>query len=250
LIDMRPEPLSIKEGGCMQTEKDAGIVDWIGRLGAAGAQHIQGRFHMGRSWAYARLNRLANDGLLEQHQLLYRQPGLYVATAEGLRWRGLQRLGVHHVTPGGFEHAWQVATVAVAFHHGLPGWTQLSDREIRDLEVGRGELVASARVGELPGGRPAVHRSDLALMSNDGGVVAVEVELSVKAARRLQAICRAYARARHINHVYYLAAPAAAKAVSRAVEQTRAQDRITVLPLDDVGRLVAAETGEASDGRV
>jgi hypothetical protein len=234
----------------MQTNRDAEIVDWVGRLGAAGHQHIQSRFRMGRSWAYHRLNQLVADGLLEQTQLLYRQPGLYVATAEGLRWRGLQRLGTHRVSPGGFEHAWQVATVAVALHHGLPGWTLLSDREIRDQEIEPDELVASARLGELPGGRPAVHRPDLAVISPDGRMVAVEVELSVKATRRLQAICRAYARARHIHHIYYLAEPAAARAVSRAVEQTRAGDRITVLPLQEVGRLVAAETGEANDGRV
>jgi hypothetical protein len=58
-------------------------------------------------------------------------------------------------------------------------------------------------------------------------VLAVEVELSVKAPRRLQAICRGYARARHINHVYYLANRATARAVSRAVDVTRSQDRIT-----------------------
>jgi hypothetical protein len=234
----------------MQTNRDAEIVDWVGRIGAAGAQHIQSRFQMGRSCVYHRLNQLVAGGLLEQHQLLHRQPGLYVATAEGLRWRGLQRLGTHRVTPGGFEHAWQVATVAVALHCVLPGSTLLSDREIRDHESDDGQLVASARLGDLPGGRVALHRPDLALVSNGGRVVALEVELSVKASRRLQAICRGWARARHINHVYYLAAPAAAKAVARAVAHTRAGDRITVLPLEDVGRLAAAETGEANDGRV
>jgi hypothetical protein len=234
----------------MQTNRDAEIVDWIGRVGAAGTQHIQRRFHMGRSWAYHRLNQLTHDGLLEQTQLLHRHPGLYVATAEGLRWRGLQRLGIHRITPGGFQHAWQVATAAVELHDGLPSWTLLSDREIRDQENEDGQLVASARLGELPGGRPALHRPDLALMSNDGRMVAVEVELSVKASRRLQAICRAYARARHIHHVYYLAAPAAARAVSRAVAHTRAEDRITVLQIENVGRLVAAEAKEANDGRV
>jgi len=86
----------------VQTERDAEIVDWVGRLGAAGAEHAMARFGMGRSWAYARLNRLVEDGLLEQRQLLHRQPGLYVATSEGLRWCGLQRLGVHRLSVGGF----------------------------------------------------------------------------------------------------------------------------------------------------
>lgn len=106
----------------MQTEKDAEIVGWVGRMGAAGAEHVMDRFAMGRSWAYARLNGLVRDGLLEQKTLLYRQPGLYLATAEGLRWRGLERLGVYRVSPGGFQHAKEVASAAVALHRSLPDW--------------------------------------------------------------------------------------------------------------------------------
>jgi hypothetical protein len=92
-----------------QTEKNAEIVGWVGRVGAAGAEHVMARFDMGRSWAYARLGRLVTDGLLEQKTLLYRKPGLYVASAEGCggaasRGSGLQgrprrlpaRPGGHH----------------------------------------------------------------------------------------------------------------------------------------------------------
>jgi hypothetical protein len=234
----------------MQTEKDAEIVGWVGRVGAAGAEHVMARFGMGRSWAYARLSSLVAEGLLELKTLLYRQPGLYLATAEGLRWGGLQRLGVYRVGPGGFEHAQEVATAAVALHDGGPGWEVLSEREIRTAESGTGKLLASVRVGELPGGRPALHRPDLAAISPDGRVLAVEVELSVKAPRRLAAICRGYARARHIERVYYLAAPAAGRAVSCAVAETRAEDRITVLALRDVESLVQAECRDARDARV
>jgi hypothetical protein len=232
----------------VQTERDAEIVDWVGRLGAAGAEHVMARFGMGRSWAYVRLASLVADGLLEHRQLLHRQPGLYVATAEGLRWRGLQRLGVQRLSVGGFEHARQVATAAVAVHQGLQGWTLLSERELRVVESECGELVASARLGELPGGRPALHRPDLALISPERRVLAVEVELSVKAPRRLQAICRGYARARHVSHVYYLASRAAGRALSRAVAETRAHDRITVLELEATDAMIAAEVGEG--GRV
>jgi hypothetical protein len=231
----------------MQTEKDQEIVGWVGRVGAAGAEHVMSRFGMGRSWAYARLSRLVADGLLEQKTLLYRQPGLYVATAEGLRWCGLQRLGIYRVGPGGFEHAQQVATAAVALNAGLSAWEVLSEREIRAREADESELVASVRAGELPGGRPALHRPDLAAISPAGRVVAVEVELSVKAPQRLARICRGIARARHLDRAYYLASPAAARAVARAVAETRAEDRITVLSLADVAGLVVAEREEARD---
>ena len=231
----------------MQTELDAEIVEWVGRIGAAGAGHVMARFGMGRSWAYARLSRLLADGLLEQRTLLYRQPGLYVATTTGLRWRGLERLPKCRVSPGAFEHAWELATAAVELHALMPGWRQLSEREIRMVEAERGDPFASARVGERPGGSPALHRPDLALVGRGGRVVAVEVELSVKASRRLEAICRGYARARHLHHVYYLAASAAGRAVARAVSETRSVDRITVLDLRDTRALAAAERWEVSD---
>lgn len=231
----------------MQTEKDAEIVDWIGRLGAAGTEHVMGRFAMGRSWAYTRLGLLVRDGLLEHRMVLYRQPGLYLASADGLRWQGLGRLGVYRISSGGFQHAQQVATAAVGLHLALPGWEMLSEREIRARESDCGEPVASARLGELPGGRSAVHRPDLALVSPAGRVVAVEVELSVKAPRRLAAICRGWARARHIGAVYYLAPPAAARAVNRAVAETRAEEHIVVLPIGQPQALAAINEMETSN---
>ncbi len=233
----------------MHTDRDAEVVAWLGRIGAAGAEHVMERFAMGRSWAYARLSSLVLGGLLEQRTLLYRQPGLYIATAEGLRWRGLGRLGVFRVGPGGFQHAQELATVAVAVHRTLPGWTMLSEREIRVRESDEGQLLASAKLAELPGGRPALHRPDLALISARGRVLAIEVELSVKAPRRLASICRGWARARHVDAVYYLASPAPARAVTRAIAEVRAQDHITVLALSDVHALATAERREVSDAR-
>jgi hypothetical protein len=229
----------------MQTELDAEIVGWVGRLGAAGAEHVQGRFNMRRSWCYARLSQLVAGGLVEQRTLLHRRPGLYLATRAGLRWRGLERLGAFQVRPGGFEHAWEVATVAVALDGRLPGWRLLSEREIRVREREDCELLASARVGALPGGRPALHRPDLALIDPAGQVLAVEVELSIKARARLEAICRGWARARHITRVYYLAAPPVMGALERAIRETRAQERVTVLALKDPAALAAAAQREA-----
>ena len=220
---------------------DREIVDWIGHLGAGGAEHVMRCFNMGRSWAYARLNRLVADGLLAQRALLYRQPGLYTATAEGLRWCRLQRLGVQRIGPGAFEHAWQVATIAA--EPLRDGWRLLSERDIRCAENEMGDLIASAKIGELPGGRPALHRPDLALTSPVGGTFAVEIELSVKGARRLDAICRGYARARHVQQTIYLATPKAARGVDRAIVRTRSADRIIVLPLDAAA--LAEEVGHA-----
>ncbi|HXW58052.1 MAG TPA: hypothetical protein VEJ23_01105, partial [Solirubrobacteraceae bacterium] len=110
------------------------------------------------------------------------------ATAEGLRWRGLSRLGVYRVGPGGFEHACELATVALALQRRFPSWRVMSERELRVEEAEAERLIASIALGELPGGRRALHCPDLVLIGQ-GRIVAVEIELSVKAPRRLAAIC-------------------------------------------------------------
>jgi hypothetical protein len=220
----------------MQTNRDREITAWVGELGAAGAGHVQRRFGMGRSQTYARLHQLVAGGLLSEHRLLYGHPALYAATAEGLRWTGSQRLGVYRISPGAFEHAAWVAQVAAELHSRLAGWEILSERPLRASEADTGELIGSVKVGELPGGRVALHRPDLLLQSETTSV-AIEVELSVKAPRRLQTICRGYTRARHLDQVIYLATPQARRAVARAVREVRAEDRITILDLDAVDQL-------------
>jgi hypothetical protein len=78
-----------------------------------------------------------------------------------------------------------------------------------------------------------LHRPDLVLWPIDGRLpVAVEVELTVKAPRRLSEICRAWARCRLVAGVLYLAAPDVQRALDRARRQVEAGDRIVVLGLD------------------
>ena len=93
--------------------------------------------------------------------------------------------------------------------------------------------MASAELGRLPDGRPGLRRPDPVLFPPGAAKpVAVEVE-SVKAARRLQAICRGWARCRLVSEVRYYAASHVARAVSRAVSVARAGDVIRVLSLRD-----------------
>jgi hypothetical protein len=159
------------------TDRDVQILGWIGRLGAAGVEHVMCQFGLGRSQAHARLAELAGNRLLDRRALLYRRPALYVATRDGLRFTGFQSLGVCRISASGFDHAWQATAAAVAFGVSLPGWRLLSDREIRAIEREQAALFASAKLGELSDGRTATHRPDLALIAPDGRVLAIEIEL-------------------------------------------------------------------------
>jgi hypothetical protein len=88
-----------------------------------------------------------------------------------------------------------------------------------------------------------LRRPDLVLFPDTAQPVAVEVELPVKAAVRLQAICRAWARCRLVSEVRYYAPPHVARAVSRAVSVVHADDRIRILSLEDALK-------EATDDRL
>ncbi|HUN77710.1 MAG TPA: hypothetical protein VMU32_02200 [Solirubrobacteraceae bacterium] len=224
----------------MLTERDVRILAWIGGLGAAGAEHVVGRFAVDSATVYRRLRALVEEGLLEQRQLFYRRPGLYCATRPGLRVCRLDGLGVFRVGPTNFEHSWEVATVAAALANGLPGWQVLGEREMSWQERQRGELLGSVRVSSMEDAL-ALHRPDLVLISPGGRVVAVEVELSVKGRARLLKICRGWGRARHLDAVYYLASRPAAAAVARAVREMHVEEYVEVLALDGTAALVTRE---------
>ena len=233
----------------MNVELDIEIVEWIAKLGAAGAGHVAAHFGLARETTYRRFGVLAKGGLLVQHRILHERPALHTVTRKGLRWRGLSGLGVCNVSPARFEHWWQIADAAVALAAGLSDWRIHSDREILWREREQRKLLASVRIGPGWGDNPALHRPDLALFSPTGRVVAIEVELSAKEPSRLVKICNGWARARHVDATYYLATPIAARAVGRAVKKTRAEDCIKVLALEQTAEVVRIEReASASEG--
>jgi hypothetical protein len=224
----------------MQTDRDARMVDWVCRIGAAGIEHVAQWLGFSPHATRRRLASLAKDGLLERHMVLHHRPALYTATREGLRWQGFDFMKVRDVKPGGFEHAWQVAATAVDLHLRLPGWDVVSDREIRGIELENEKFRGTAQVGQIHG-LPHSRWPDLALVSPSGRVVPVEVELTNKGIVRLTTICKGWARARHIERVCYLAAPRVAPTVERAAKRANALDCIEVLALEDTAGLAERE---------
>jgi hypothetical protein len=231
----------------MRTVSDREIVEWIGRLGAAGTEHVAARFELDRRAVEERLVSLQREELLEGAEGSARR-GMYWASATGLAGCGLERLGGWqdgHLE--GFEHAWQVAQVAVELMHGLPDWSVLSAREIAAIEAESGERFASVDVGF--GGLRRVHVPTLVLSSPGARIVPVEVQPALGMDSSLLSICRSWGRARHVNRVYWLAELGPGRAVRRIARKALATDRITVLGLDDVPLLVASEAAreEAND---
>jgi hypothetical protein len=210
------------------TSRDRELVGWVARLGAAGVADVNVRFGLGRTVGYRRVAACIEAGLLERVRLLYGSPALVIATRHGLRWAGLERLGPCRLGVASFVHWAACARLAALLEsRGAVLW---SERELRHHERDAGELLASIEISQR--GERRVHRPDLVLVDRDGGLpVAIEVELTVKGSHRLDAICRGYARARHLAGARYFAAPEPGRAVGRAIHRTSAHDVIDVRPL-------------------
>jgi hypothetical protein len=227
--------------GAVLTVRDGELVEWLGRLGAAGLGHVMARFGMGRTVAYRRLAVCVQAGVIERARLVHGEPSLYVATQLGLAFAGLADLEVCRVSVASVSH-WR-ACADVALQLDREGRVR-SVRELRVAEREVGRPIASAIVGELPGGRPKLHRPDLVLRPPDGSTIAVEVELAVKGAARLERILRGYAHNRQLTAVRYYATRSAARAVVRAARVARMCDLIEVRALpgsegEEAGRVAA-----------
>jgi hypothetical protein len=219
------------------------ILDWIARIGAAPAADVALRFELSPARARTRLQAAERAGTIEAVRLLHGQPSLYVATAAGLRAVGLTDLGRCRVSPGGFAHLGQVAHAAAALDRAFPDLAVVGERELRRWESDSGRRIASADAGRGPDGRPARHRPDLVLWPADQvgepgpHAVAIEVELTVKAPRRLALIVRGWARTRLVGAVVYYVTPPVARAVKRAVDDQQAGLIVHLLPLEQAGYL-------------
>ena len=228
------------------------IMQWTARIGAVTAEALADRLGVTVASARGQLQVLEKAGWLSRKRPLAQQPALYTATRAGLRIAALQGLDPCRVSASNANHLIVCAWVAAALERCYPDHLVLGERELRRDERERGIPLASARLGIAPDGGTLLHRPDLVLWPEEsedrGGLpVAVEVELTVKAPRRLADICRAWARCRCVAGVLYLAPPEVGRALHRAIDQAQAGERIVVLGLDAVPRPEGA-VGTRSDG--
>lgn len=215
------------------------VVRWTARIGAVTAEALAERADLTLPSARARLRAAERVQLLARKRPLTGQPALYTVTPAGMRLSGLRRLDPCRVSASNAGHLIACARVAAALERCYPDQRVLGERELRRDERERGAELASARLCPGPDGTRQIHRPDLVLwpdLADEGMPVAVEVELSVKAPRRLADICRAWARCRCVAGVLYLVAPQVRGALERAIAEAQAGERIVVVGLDSLPR--------------
>lgn len=235
-----------------QTPAQTAIMAWTAGLGAVTASALAIREDTSLAVARARLAALVGAGWLVSERPLTGQPSLYTATKSGLRAAGLSARRPSRVSVSGAMHLIECARVAAVLERRYPACSVLGEQTLRREEHERETPLASAWLRARAGGRPLLHRPDLVLLPIvcaepgerligaelgvvDERPVAVEVELTVKAPRRLAEICLAWARCRWVSGVLYLAPPDVQRALARAIERSAAHERIVVVGLDALG---------------
>jgi hypothetical protein len=226
----------------LSSERKA-MVQWTARIGAVTAEALAERNESTVASARARLQAAERARLLSCSRPLHGRPPIYTATPAGLRATGLSGLDPCRISSANAAHAIECAAVAVRLERAYPDHSVMGERELRAEERAHGAAIASAVYGTRPDGAPLLHRPDLVLWPavNTPGEslpLAVEVELTVKAPRRLLDICRAWARCRCVGGVIYLAAPDVLRPLGRAITKAQAGDRIVMLELKGTAAVV------------
>jgi hypothetical protein len=223
-IDIAPPPLPSRSG----RSRDLELVRFVGRHGVVAIEHVMAALGIAQAAAYRRVAACIERGLLERLHLLCGEPSLLRATRAGLRYAGLG-LPVPVVSPGAVDHWLRCASTAQRLAAEFGADRILTERELRLLERLEGRPIASAKLGELPSGHSRLHRPDLVVFA-DQGVIAIEVELTPKAPRRLLALIRAWRGADWVAEVRYYCAPGPTRrGVELAVTKTYADKRVRIL---------------------
>jgi hypothetical protein len=215
------------------------LVKWVARLGAVTAEALSRRDGCSVQVARGRLRGAGRVGLLSSSSPLQGRPALYTATAAGLRAAELEHLEPGRVSAANAAHASACAEAAATLEVAYPDQRVVGERWLRYEESKHGSALARAVLDRQADGSPVLHRPDLVLWppvvrGEESFPVAVEVELTVKAPRRLIDICRAWAYSDCVAGVIYLAAPDVLRPLERAIESAQAGELIVMLSLEEI----------------
>jgi hypothetical protein len=212
------------------------LVGWTAGLGAITAEALAHKHEISLPRARGRLQAAVRAGLLTAARPLRDHPALYAVTSRGVTAASLDGLRPCRITVSNAAHLIACAAAAAGLERCYPNHTVCGEHELRRDEREHGQWLASAVLGRGHDGQPLLHRPDLVLWPEPAATaklpVVVEVELTVKAAPRLQAICKAWARCQLVAGVLYLCAPAVERPLRRAIERTHADVRVVALPLE------------------
>ena len=230
-----------RRNGFRLTARDAAIVRFAGRHYGVEARQVADRFGMDLANAHRRQARLVDAGLLEPRRVLHGRPGVYIATRAGLDWVRVA-LPAARISLATYEHDVELVGLAIELEREFDEAAVLTERELRSRDMP--SAWAAYRSGAAVAPRYAVavgsgtaprglHFPDIVVKGGaaQGGLLAVELELTVKGAARRRQIIGAYRDGFHIEQVRYYAAEEALRALRRTIAEERANDVAPVVDL-------------------
>jgi len=202
--------------------RDLQLIDFIGRQGLATIDHVMAALGVKKAAAYRRTAICIEARLLERFEFPLMEPALLRATRRGLHYAGLG-LSPVVVSPGSVHHRLRCTSLAQLLAEEFKPSEIFTERELIQAERLADEPLFSARLPK------SHHRPDLAIQAPTQ-TIAIELELSPKAPRRLQQIIHAWTKATWVTEVRYYCEPGPTRrGLERAIANTDASSRVRIL---------------------
>jgi DNA-binding Lrp family transcriptional regulator len=225
------------------------MLAWATAVGAITVEALAERDGLSTATAKERLDEAVGLGLLRRHALLVGYSDLYTVTGSG------RTEARKHSDAGGYSypeglrtaratikdarHTIACASVMAGLERRYPDYRVIAERELHREEHTQQRRLGSVSVHRY--GQTRSHYPDIVLWPPSATgeppplPIAVEVELTMKSKEELTAICRAFARSRHIEGViYYAETTKLEERLQHTVEQLNAEEMIVVVPLSAI----------------
>jgi ParB-like chromosome segregation protein Spo0J len=227
----------------------AAMIAWATALGAITAEALAERDQVSIAVAREYLGEAVGLELMERHSVLVGYPDLYTVTIAGRKLARKNAQAGGYVYPEGLRtarvtikdarHTIACASVVAALERRYPDHRVLVERELHREERSQRRRLASVNIRRH--GRTRSHFPDIVIWPPSAPEepaplpVAVEVELTLKSREELTAICRAWARARHVEAVlYYVETVKLEERLLDTIEELKVEDMIIVNPLGEI----------------
>ena len=171
-------------------ERDGEILRWMNGFGFANADQIMRFMGVKKSSCYARLKKLIEGGYLEHEYVLHGLSGIYKLTQKGTIASGDHLRGSGEIRLGTFKHDLALVDLALDLTDKTGG-SFIPQRRIRHDEG----LSGVGQTGHVADG--------YLYLPEQEKPIAVELELTVKARSRLNAIIQDYGGNLAVSEVWY-----------------------------------------------
>lgn len=221
------------------TERDDEMVRFAGLHMAVEARQLAAWLEMDVDHVWRRAARLTEIGLLEHRRIVHGRPGVYLATAAGLDRAGLA-LPPARINFAHYAHSLELVWLFIELEREFGISRVRAERELRSIELQELALAQSERKRHRPRyGAPmrraarGLHFPDLVVEwgAPEGGLLAIELELSVKSRSRRAQIIAAYGAAANIERVRYYATAEPLRALERSLAAEGADGHDSIFDL-------------------